>query len=271
MADLALSAVVALATWWLGTGVVLHLAGLAPGWRRVSIGAAGVAAVLGLIVIAEVGDQATVLGACFGFAAAILVWAWIELAFLTGLVTGPRRVACDPDVVGLRRGWQAFRAIQHHEFALVGGLAAVALAAGDGANQVATWTFALLWALRLSAKLNLFCGVPMPQRDFLPDRLRYLGSYFREAPATPLLPASLVACVVVTVLLAAAAIDAHGFRATAFGLLASLAALAVVEHAFLLLPVPAARLWGWAFRSRRRAALAAAPIPLPTPSIERRS
>ena len=29
-----------------------------------------------------------------------------------------------------------------------------------GANQVGTWTFLVLWVMRLSAKLNVFLGVP---------------------------------------------------------------------------------------------------------------
>jgi len=45
--------------------------------------------------------------------------------------------------------------------------------------------------------------------------------------------------------------DASGFTVAGFTMLASLMGLAVLEHWFLVLPLPAAALWSWGLKSRR--------------------
>ena len=71
---------------------------------------------------------------------------------------------------------------------LAAGIAILA-AVWSGDNKVALWVFAVLWVMRLLAKLNLHFGVPNLGDELLPPRLRYLGTYFSRGPATPLLPA----------------------------------------------------------------------------------
>jgi putative photosynthetic complex assembly protein 2 len=46
--------------------------------------------------------------------------------------------------------------------------------------------------------------------------------------------------------------DAGSFDAIAATLLAALTVLAVLEHWFLVLPLPIAALWGWGMRARDR-------------------
>jgi hypothetical protein len=50
----------------------------------------------------------------------------------------------------------------------------------------------------------------------------------------------------------ALAAGAGTFEATALTLLAALLALAILEHWFLVLPLPDAALWSWALRARAR-------------------
>ena len=67
-----------------------------------------------------------------------------------------------------------------------------------------------------------------------------------------LFPVSVSASTIVTVMLAqkyAAAEDA--FQSTSFALLTSLLALAVLEHWFMVLPLPSERLWNWALKPGR--------------------
>ncbi|MDZ7599695.1 MAG: DUF3623 family protein [Desulfobacterales bacterium] len=65
-------------------------------------------------------------------------------------------------------------------------VAAPADAAGlwprDAANPFGLWTFAVLFFARVSAKLNLFFGVPRINTEFLPRPLAHLPSHFRIAP-----------------------------------------------------------------------------------------
>lgn len=247
--------------WWFSTGVILYLDGLPRRtFKYTMAGFSGLAA-LGFVGMAASSRFATPASAYCGFTCALLVWAWQEVAFLLGLVTGPRRTPCPTDATGLHRARLAFQTVFHHEVALlVLGAGVVALSWGQP-NQTGLWTFVILWAMRQSAKLNVFLGVRNLSDEFLPPHLKYLRSYFVRKPMNALWPVSvLAACVAVLPLWTAAAASAAGSYAFASAaLLATLLSLAIVEHLFLVVPVPFAALWQWGLRShaRTRAALAA--------------
>ena len=189
-------------------------------------------------------------GVWLGFGSALAVWAWHELAFLQGLVTGPWREACPPDA----RGWRRFRfatlAVIHHEVALTVTLVVLVALTWHAVNQVATVTFAVLWVMRLSAKLNLFFGVRNLSEDFIPEHLRYLKTFFRRSAASPLLLVSVVVGVVVTCWFASAALDASQTDVSRLSktVCVTLFALAVLEHVFLALPLGDGALWRWVIR-----------------------
>lgn len=140
----------------------------------------------------------------------------------------------------------------HHELALAALALAVTLVVGDGLNQTGWWTFMVLWAMRQSAKLNVFLGVRNLGERLLPAHLDYLQSYFRRRRINALFPLSLLASVAAAVLLWQAALQAgtDPHRATALSLIGSLLVLGIVEHVFMLLPLPADALWRWGLRSR---------------------
>jgi hypothetical protein len=125
---------------------------------------------------------------------------------------------------------------------------------------VALWTFAVLWTMRLSAKLNIFLGAPNIAEAFLPAHLGYLATYFRRRPLNALMPVSVTAATVVLVLMAVAMTDpaAGPFERTALMLAGSLLALAILEHWLMFLPIPPTLLWTWGLESRRRTGAAAA-------------
>ena len=106
--------------------------------------------------------------------------------------------------------------------------------------------------MRLSAKLNLFLGVPILNDQFLPSHLRYLSSFFTRGRVNFLFPVAITGSTVVTAALVVRALapDASAFDAVGFTLLATLMALAVVEHWFMVLPLPVELLWNWGMRSR---------------------
>ena len=81
--------------------------------------------------------------------------------------------------------------------------------------------------MRLSAKLNLFLGVPFLNDDLLPERLGHLKSYFSCRPMNAFFPVAVTASTILATLLAVRALEARTeFGTTAFLLLATLAALA---------------------------------------------
>ncbi|MGF1466638.1 MAG: putative photosynthetic complex assembly protein PuhE [Sandaracinaceae bacterium] len=252
----ALAVVVVIAAWWLSTALVLRLVWLRPTTHAISVAASSVLALVALEGVVVTSASDSVGAAYLAFGCALTVWAWHELTFLLGLVTGPRRAPCPPGA----RGWARFRfataAVIHHEIALA--LTAVVLVAltWGAPNQVATLTFLVLWVMRLSAKLNLFLGVDRVSDDFIPVRLRYLLTYFRRARFNPLMPLSLVASALVTWSFAASALSDEVTTSTAVGhsLIGTIVALALLEHLFLVLPVRDALLWRWVLRSEDRVA-----------------
>jgi len=249
MLDFALPPLVALLIWWLGTGIVVLLDGLPRGTFRWSLAISTAIAFGALACIAHSAGDTSVAGAYAAFTCAVLVWGWHELAFLTGWLTGPRKHACSAPGHGPTRFNEAVQAILWHELAIIGMGAAIAALTWRGPNQVATWTFALLWVMRLSAKFNLFLGVRNVGEEFLPPHLLYLGSYFRRRRMNALLPLSVLAAAAVTAALVAEAIGAQGGARTGWLLVASLLALATVEHLLMVVPIPPSVLWRWALRS----------------------
>lgn len=243
--------VFAVLVWWLSTGLVLRAVDERPACRPGVLWLASLALGLGIAGVVLTRDLETVAGAYLGFVSALLVWAWQELAFLMGVVIGPNRKPCPP-VTGWRRAWYAFTAIAHHEIALVLLGLAVWLPSIGAPNQVAAQVFAVLWAMRLSAKLNIFLGVKNFYESFLPQRLHYLLSYFTRRRFNALFPFSILISTAVAVWVWQAALGAGSAHETAaMGLVGSLLVLAIVEHWLLMLPLQPDALWRWAVRSPR--------------------
>jgi putative photosynthetic complex assembly protein 2 len=105
--------------WWASTGAILYLDGLPRRTFPWTMAATSVVASLAVWGLWYSSGQTTVAGAFCGFTCAILIWAWQEVAFLLGYVTGPRRGPCPEGATGWRRARYAFEAVSHHEIALV--------------------------------------------------------------------------------------------------------------------------------------------------------
>jgi putative photosynthetic complex assembly protein 2 len=123
------------------------------------------------------------------------------------------------------------------------GLAVVSLHA---ANPFAFGTFAVLFVARISAKLNLFLGVPRINTQFLPKPLAHLTSHFRMGRITAFFPISVSVLTVLAALLLERAVnvDPSGLS-VGYALLTCLCLLAVLEHWFMVLPLPDEKLWRW--------------------------
>ena len=242
--------------WWFSTGVILYLDGLPRRTFKWTFAGATAVCLLGLGGLAASASQTSVASAYCAFSCALLVWAWQEVAFLLGYVTGPRRIACDPTVTGWKRAVLAFQTVQHHELALLVLVIAVLAVTWGQPNQVGWWTFAVLWAMRQSAKLNVFLGVRNLGEKFLPTHLEYLHTYFMRKSMNPLLPVSVVAATLVVVPIWKTA-NATGvaFEVAGFALVGSLLSLAILEHLLLVLPLPSEALWKWSLRSHRESSL----------------
>jgi putative photosynthetic complex assembly protein 2 len=250
-----LPVVVAVAVWWSATGLILLVDGLPPRTHRLSLGVAtrlALAALGGLVVTAGIDTPAA---AYIAFGCALTVWGWQELAFLTGWITGPRRVASDAGDGRLRLFAQAVGAVLYHELAIAAGGIAVCLATLGGVNRAGVWTYTVLWAMRTSAKLNLHFGVRNLGIEMLPPRLAYLAGYFRRRPMNAFLPLSLL----LSGWVLARIVGAHGRainagEATGLALAGALLGLAIVEHLMLVMPITPSAPWRWALRGERAGA-----------------
>lgn len=251
MSELALPVVYTLFAWWFSTGVILYLDGLPRHTFAWTLRGATVLLGAALWALVHTRNDTSVAGAYCAFTCALLVWAWQEVAFLLGIVTGPRRTPCPEGAAGLRRTGYALQAVLYHELALILLALAVVACVGSGANRVGLWTFMILWAMRQSAKLNVFLGVRNLGESFLPEHLAYLKSYFQRRPMNVLFPFS------VTAATAAAAWvwwtlvhdDAGDFETAALALTGTLLALGALEHWLLVLPLPTDALWRWGMKS----------------------
>ena len=151
----------------------------------------------------------------------------------------------------------------HHEISIaINALVLFALCWGQ-TNQSAPLTFLLLFVLRLSAKFNLYLGVPNLSDEVFPEHLAYLKSYFRVRWMNPLFPGrGCTGWVAITIWswLAAEASPANSGAAATATLLAGLAALGVVEHLFLVLPMRDAKMWTWASSTKKTQAQPVKPV-----------
>jgi putative photosynthetic complex assembly protein 2 len=253
MTDAALAIVFAIFIWWFSTGLVLLLDNLPRGTFRWSLVLSSVLAGAALFGLARSAAQISPAAAYCAFTCALLVWGWHELSFLTGWITGPRKAASPAGISGWPRLQQAIAAILWHELGLLAaGALIIALTWGEP-NQVGTWTFVVLWAMRASAKINLFLGVRNLSEEFLPPHLVYLQSFFRRRPINLLFPLSVTIATVVLTMLVMRSADSAIAPAEAVGLalVATMLALGILEHWLLVLPIPSTALWRWALRNRR--------------------
>jgi putative photosynthetic complex assembly protein 2 len=244
--------------WWFSTGAILwrvrhadrlghdaHLWSVLLGLPLLAGGFLGLHSTLG---------NGTVSGVYLAFLSALAIWGWIELAFLSGVITGPDRRPCPPDAALPERFLRATGTILWHELALISALLAIWAISDGVANTTGLWTFAVLFFARISAKLNLFLGVPRINTEFLPRPLAHLASHFRHARMNWLFPISVTALTFAAACWMERAVAAPNDAASVgYILLTVLTLLALLEHWFMVVPLPDQKLWRWML-----------PDPLPT-------
>lgn len=245
-----LAALGVLLAWWLSTGLILwrvRVADNGPATGHV-VSVVGSVPLLGfgLWGAHQSAHDSTATGIYLGFAAALALWGWIEMAFLSGVLTGPNHAPSPAGLSPRARFSRALMAVAWHELALLIGLIGLIWASWGGQNTIAVATFALLLGARTLAKINLFLGVPHINLQFIPRPIAHMKSHFRTAPATGFFTISICILAAITGLLIQRALDGVTAKETLGDtVLAALAALALLEHLFMVLPLPDAKLWAW--------------------------
>jgi putative photosynthetic complex assembly protein 2 len=250
--EFALPLLFATVLWFVATGFVLWLDKLPSHTWPVSITLASVASGFAMGGIIATAEETSAWAAYVAFACALVLWGWHELSFLMGFVTGPNRNPCPPDARGWRRFRLAAATLIYHEVAMFVCLLVMAAATWGKPNQTATLTFLLLFVMRLSAKFNIFAGVPHLSTEMMPDHMRYLASYFRIAPPRWIFILSVSGIAVLAAWLADLALSSRGGIATGYALAFALVALAFLEHGFLVVPWQDTAIFRWAMPEQAR-------------------
>lgn len=241
----------AILVWWGSTGLILLLVRQAD---RLG-GRAHLAVTLACLPVLGAGwaglltsaHETSALAPITAFFSAIAIWGWFELAFLCGVLTGPNHHHCPARATGIERFVRAWGTLAYSEIALLFTAVALIWFAWDAANPFGVWTFLILLLARVSAKLNLYLGVPNINTEFLPMPMRHLASHFRIAPGNALFPVSITLLSFATACWIERLLDQQpgSGGAVGFALLATLTALALLEHWLMVLPLPDEKLWRW--------------------------
>ena len=246
--------IVTVMIWFVATGLIAWADNRERSTFRKSLIVGGAGGLAGLITILIASWSVSQVAVYAAFGGALLVWAWHEIGFLTGAAAGPRRQAAEPGVRGFERFTQASATVIHHEVALALTALMLISLSWNAPNQIGATVFVVMFALRLSSKINLFVGVPNTSTEMLPVHLGYLKSYFGRNRMTVLLAASILAILSVAAWFASLAIAAPAGSAEMVGasLITALCLLGALEHIFLALPFRDGMLWGWAFSRRAK-------------------
>lgn len=241
--------------WFVSTGAIIWLDNLPRRTFRWSMAGAGAVALISLCIVVLSASDTSAAGAYTAFAASTAIWAWHEMSFLMGYVAGPNRAPQAPGLTGWARFRSASATLIHHEVALVATGALLYALVWNQPNRLAAYAFALLYLMRLSTKLNIFLGVANLSTDIMPAHLAYLKSYFRTARMNALFPVSALASAWLCWVLwsqGMAAPAGSGAAASAM-MLFTLAAVALLEHLFIMLPLRDSALWRWAHTNKAEA------------------
>ena len=122
--------------WWFSTGVILYLNGMPRATHKWTMLGATVVLVAALVALRSTANVTQVWAAYCAFTSAVLVWAWQEIGFLLGYVTGSRKTECPQGARGWKRFGFAAEAVLYHELALIVLAAMIWAVTLDGANQI---------------------------------------------------------------------------------------------------------------------------------------
>ena len=238
---------VVVATWWIGTGVVLYLQQQIRQTGFALIATLVATCLASLLVLKISANGLAYWQSYAGFVSAVVLWGCLELSYYTGLIGGIHERHCPENCSQLRRFRLALGASIWHEISVLVTAIVVVAVCWNAANPAGLYTFMVLWLMRWSAILNLFLGVPNFNADWFPEHLAYAHSYMRRSRVTLFFPFSILLAGIVSICLIINTVSASPVQALATALPCVLLMLAILEHAFMALPIADSALWNRVF------------------------
>jgi putative photosynthetic complex assembly protein 2 len=185
----------------------------------------------------QVHNDLSMWGCYRAFLGGMFIWAWHELAFYSGVLSGPWRVDCPPNLTPWQRFGYALRTHIYHEGAVLIEVLLLWWLHRDALNLVGPLTFLALWALQHSAKLNVFLGVRNLKVSVLPEHVRYLASFWMPRTHNPFFFISVTFFTILAAVLWVQASQLAPASATVgTSLLATVLTLGVLEHWLMVFP-----------------------------------
>ncbi len=236
--------------WWGATGTIIYVCGR-KAWRPWVFGIVTSVQPLAFWRLWEEKNSVEVGGVFAAFFWAIIIWSWIETSYYAGFVVGRRVPELEPDAPTSLRLRRAIAANLYHELAILALSLIVVLLGWGGANDTGLWAFMILHWTHQSAKINIFLGVNNLTTDYLPDNLKYMAQYFSKKSLNTFFPFSAtITTVIATLLFNSIGAATSAGQQVGQALLFVMMIAAVLEHWWLVTPVPT-RIWEWALKSRR--------------------
>lgn len=233
-----------LVAWWVGTGAVFLAARGGLQKRRWAFVGALVLLGVALAAVPVLGAYQGLSGTLLALLSGFTAWAWVELSFYTGFITGPSVAEPDPDASLAERFRHALAACLWHELLIPILGAVLLLLSFSGGNPWAFRIYVTFWLLHEAARINVLIGVPHPFAELLPEHLSHLKPYTVARKAGWPIRLTLVAHTVAAgVLLVAALGAAEPGARLGWMVLGALVSLGWLENLVLMLPIPLERLW----------------------------
>lgn len=262
--DVFLPVLAAVLLWWGTTGIIIFLCGR-KAWRPYVFAVVTLVQPFAFWQLHNSRDYNSV-GDIFGsFFWAVVIWSWVECSYYTGFVVGRKVPELEPDAPIGKRFRAAVAANLYHEVSIIVLSLIVIVIGWGGINDTGLWSFMILHWAHQSAKFNIFLGVNNLTTDFLPDNLRYMAQYFVKKPLNSLFPVSVTVTTIIATFLFVSTLNASSSgQLTGQCLLFVLMCAAVMEHWWLVTPVPT-KIWDWSLKSRQKnsAEVIATAAPLP--------
>jgi putative photosynthetic complex assembly protein 2 len=260
--DYALPIAYALFLWWFSTGIIFFLDSLPVRTFKWSMAGATLVLAAAFYAIWHSAGMTGTWAAYAAFTGGLLAWGWQEISLYMGFVTGPRKTRCAKGCSGWRHFGHAIGVNLWHEISIIVTAGIIAWLTWDAENLIGLWTYLALWGMHLSARLNVFLGVRNVSEEFVPAHMEVLKGFLTQKPMNLLFPFSVTAATIGSVMLFMAAANAStAHDVTGYSLVAALMTLALLEHWFLMIPLPVERLWHWSLSPRKDAAKSRKELP----------
>ena len=242
-----LALVVSVLLWWLMTGLALMSVHQSAVVKKMIFAVSSVLTLIALLGVETNAAVQTSFATLAGFAMALLIWAWLELSYLMGYITGPVKRPAVAAMGAPKRFAKALGTTIYHELLVVGVVGAVCVLGAGQPNPTIQNTLAVLWLMRWSTKLSLFFGVKHFNSEWLPENMRYITSYLSAGQNSWFSVFSTILAAFCTyILFFWGQMATDPAAALSLFLIAWLAGLAVLEHVFLMMPMGESALWRWA-------------------------